>query len=59
MITVTIVMRQMENLNKSMDDCDCQDRKQQKKKHAKMCARKRKKHRALKGLDNHGEKAGG
>jgi hypothetical protein len=57
-ITMTI-MRQMENLNKSMDDCNCQERKQQKKKCAKKRARKRKKRHALEGLNNHGGKAGG
>ncbi len=58
MMTITI-MRQMENLNKSMDDCNCWDRKRRKKKCTKKRAKKRKKHCALEGLDDHGGKAGG
>jgi hypothetical protein len=57
MFTMTI-MRQMENLNKLMDNCDHRERRRWKKKHAKKLAKKRKKHRALEGLDNHGGKAG-
>jgi hypothetical protein len=58
MITITI-MRQMENLNKNMDDHNHWDRKQREKKCAKKCPRKRNKCGALEGVDDHGGKAGG
>jgi len=60
MMTMRITC-QMENLNKSMDYCDRRDhqeRKRWKKNRAKKRTRKRKKHHALEGLDDHGGKAG-
>jgi hypothetical protein len=57
-ITMTII-HQMENLNKSMYDCNCWERKRWKKTHAKKRARKRMKHRALEGLGNYGGKTAG
>jgi hypothetical protein len=56
--TMTI-MRQMESINKLMDDRNHRERKRRKKKHAKKLAKKRKKRCALEGLDDHGGKAGG
>jgi hypothetical protein len=58
MITMTI-MHQMENFNKSMDDCYRWERKRQEKKHEKKRTRKCKKRRALERLDDHCGKAGG
>jgi hypothetical protein len=53
------IMHQIENIKKGMDDCNCQERKQWKKRHVKKRARKCKKLCALEGLDDHGGKAGG
>jgi hypothetical protein len=58
MFTMSI-MRQMESLNKLMDNCNHRERKRGKKKCAKKHAKKRKKRLALEGLDDHGGKAGG
>ena len=52
------LMRQLDRMNKSMDDCEHHDRKRRAKKRAKRCAMK-KKRRALEELPDHGGKVGG
>ena len=52
------LMRQLDLMNKSMDDHGHCNRKQCTNKSAKKHAKKQK-HRALKGLNDHGGKAGG
>jgi hypothetical protein len=54
-----MIMQQMESLNRLMDDCNCRKSRRWKIKRAKKLAKKRKKRRALEGLDDHGGKAGG